>query len=98
MKPTFPEDPRFKQCDKETWIMVGILILNILWWFAFAYGLGSRPPEEYTYILGLPAWFFLSCVAGYVFFTLLVWLAVRLFFKDIPLDEAGQEAGRSERP
>ena len=49
-----------------------------------------------TYIFGLPAWFFLSCIAGYPLLSALLWFMVRRFFKDIPLDEEGgaPKAGR----
>ena len=44
------------------------------------------PLEEYSYVFGLPAWFFYSCVAGYPVVTFILWLVVRNFFADIPLD------------
>ena len=53
-----------------------------------------RDPEGYTYIFGLPAWFFLSCIAGYPLLSALLWFMVRRFFKDIPLDE---ESGPQKR-
>lgn len=87
----FKEDPRFKQCNKETLVIIILLALNIIWWYAFAYGLGSRSPSEYQFIMGLPAWFFWSCVVGYVVFSLAVFFAVKLFFKDIPLSDADSE-------
>ena len=60
-----------------------------VWWYACAYGLGDGDPEGYDYIFGLPAWFFLSCIAGYPLLSALLWFMVRRFFKDIPLDEEG---------
>ena len=57
--------------------------------YACAYGLGDGDPEGYDYIFGLPAWFFLSCIAGYPLLSALLWFMVRRFFKDIPLDEEG---------
>lgn len=90
----FREDPRFKQCNKETIVMIILLALNMLWWYAFAYGLGSRPPSEYGFIFGLPDWFFWSCVVGYVVFSLAAFLAVRFFFKDVPLDDSDSSASR----
>ena len=80
------EDPRYKQTNKETLSMVILLIANIAWWFIFAYGLGSSPPQSYTYIMGFPAWFFWSCIMSFVLFSVLVWLVISLVFKDIPLD------------
>ncbi|MGL5644836.1 DUF997 family protein, partial [Cetobacterium sp.] len=35
---------------------------------------------------GLPSWFFYSCVLGLVVINILVFVAVKCFFKDINLD------------
>ena len=64
----FMEDPRYKQCNKEAMYGIILGIINMVWWYAFGYGLGSKPVEEYTYILGFPAWFFYSCVLSVVIF------------------------------
>lgn len=85
----FEEDPRYKIANREALIGVGIAIANFLWWFLFAYGLGSKPVEEYTYILGFPAWFFYSCVLGFIVFSVVVILAVKFFFTDVSLEEEG---------
>ena len=63
----FVEDPRYKQCNKEALLGLGLGLLNLVWWFAWGYGLGLKPPEEYTYVLGFPLWFFISCIAGRCF-------------------------------
>ena len=52
-------------------------------------------PAEYEYILGFPEWFFYSCIAGYVGISLILWGAVRLFFKDLPLDDADESEDES---
>jgi uncharacterized membrane protein YhdT len=85
-KETFEEDKRYKQSNKEALITLVLFILNFIWWYGFAYGLGSKPVEEYTYVMGLPAWFFYSCVMGVFVFSISAWLMVKLFFKDMPLD------------
>ena len=79
----------FKQADREAYITLGLYVFFFLWWALFAFGLGSGDPEEYSYVFGLPAWFFYSCVAGYPVVTLILWLVVRNFFADIPLDISG---------
>ncbi len=73
--------------------MIGILLVcfNFLWWFGFAYGLGSGNPEEYTYIFGMPAWFFFSCVVGFLVMTILVYLCVRFLFTDVPFEAEEEE-------
>lgn len=53
------KDSRFQVAKREAWIGVGLVVFNFLWWFGFAYGLGSRPVEEYRYILGMPDCFFI---------------------------------------
>ncbi|PYZ97034.1 sodium:pantothenate symporter [Alteribacter lacisalsi] len=85
------KDPRFKIANREALIGVVLVIINFTWWYGFAYGLGSAPPEEYTFIMGLPAWFFYSCVAGFVLMVVLVVLAVKFLFTDVPFDDEEEE-------
>ncbi|MGN1402305.1 MAG: YhdT family protein [Bacillus sp. (in: firmicutes)] len=80
-----------KISKKEALIGVGIVIFNFLWWFGFAYGLGSGDPEDYTYIMGFPSWFFYSCITGFVVVTLLVYTCVKTLFTDIPFEEGDKE-------
>lgn len=53
-------DWRFKVANREAWIGVALAAINFLWWYGFAYGLGSGPVSEYQFIFGMPAWFFLQ--------------------------------------
>ncbi|NLC12117.1 MAG: YhdT family protein [Firmicutes bacterium] len=80
------EDPRYKQCNREALWGLALGVANLVWWFAWGYGLGNKPPEEYTYILGFPSWFFMSCIAGAILFSLLAIAVVTFFFKDMPLE------------
>ena len=93
-KKVFIEDPRYKQCNKEALMGLGLGIMNLIWWFVFGYGLGSKPPEEYTYILGLPTWFFMSCVVGGILFTVLAIIMVNKFFKDMSLEKMTAEEAK----
>ncbi|MDY0395215.1 YhdT family protein [Virgibacillus halophilus] len=81
------EDKRFKSANKEALFGVGLAVFNFIWWFTCAYGIGGRNPTKYTFILGLPAWFFYSCVVGFIVITILVIIVVKYFFADIPLDD-----------
>ncbi|KYO63790.1 YhdT family protein [Thermovenabulum gondwanense] len=85
------DDPRYVQTNRETLAVFILLIVNIIWWFAFAYGLGSESPDEYSYILGFPSWFFLSCIASLIVFSILLIMVVSFVFKDIPLDPLDEE-------
>ncbi|MCU9615102.1 YhdT family protein [Caldibacillus lycopersici] len=84
---SFSDDSRFKIAKREAWMGVGLVIVNFLWWFGFAYGLGSGSPEEYHYILGFPEWFFYSCIGSLVIMSILIYWAVKKFFKDVPFEE-----------
>lgn len=82
-----PQDPRFKTAHKEAWIGVALAVFNFVWWYGFAYGLGGRPVDEYTYILGLPAWFFWSCVVGFVIMSIITVVLAKFVLTDMPLDD-----------
>lgn len=81
-----PKRGRFAQSDREALVTLGLYAAYFLWWYLFAYGLGGGDPAEYSYVLGFPTWFFYSCVLGCPLFGILVWIVVRLFFRDMPLD------------
>ncbi|WP_047981511.1 YhdT family protein [Ornithinibacillus contaminans] len=87
------KDFRNKIANREALIGVGLVIINFIWWYAFAYGLGSKDPEEYKSIFGLPDWFFYSCVLGFIVMVILVAFVVKVFFVEVPFDddEEGEE-------
>ncbi|MDR3074101.1 MAG: YhdT family protein [Deltaproteobacteria bacterium] len=79
---------RYRQADREALITLGVYAFFFLWWTVFAFGLGGGDPGQYSYVLGMPAWFFYSCVLGYPVVSLALWAVIRLYFKDMPLDAA----------
>jgi len=81
------QDPRFKIAHREAWIGVGLAILHFIWWFGFAYGLGSRPVEEYSYIFGLPDWFFYSCVVGFILICITIIVLAKFVLKEVSFEE-----------
>jgi len=81
------QDARFTIAHREAWIGVGIAVFNFIWWYGFAYGFGSKPISQYHYIWGFPAWFFYSCIIGFIIVTGLVIVIVLFIFKDIPLGD-----------
>lgn len=85
------KDPRFKIAHREALIGVILVLINFVWWYGFAYGMGSQNVEKYTYIFGLPAWFFYSCVAGFILMVILVTLAVKVLFKEVSYDEEDEK-------
>lgn len=84
-------DARFKIANREALIGVALVIINFAIWFGFAYGLGSGDPTKYSMILGFPAWFFYSCIAGTIFMIILIWVAIKVFFKDVAFTDEEED-------
>ena len=90
----YHDDPRFRIAHREALIGLGLAIINFIIWYGFAYGLGSKNPNEYTYVLGFPMVFY-SCIVGFIVMVILLSLVVRFVFQDISLDE--EEKVRNNR-
>ena len=93
----FEEDPRYKQCNREAIIGLSLGIINLIWWFGFGYGLGSKPVSEYTYILGFPSLFFMSCIVGGILFSILTIIMINKLFKHMSLDALTEEEVKQYR-
>lgn len=81
------EDPRLKIAFKEMLMTFGLCIVYTLTTLTVAWSIGmSTPPQEYSYILGFPAWFFLGIiVCPLAFFCVVIFLVTRVF-KDMELE------------
>ena len=88
------KDKRFKIANREAIIGIILVLINFIWWYAFAYGMGSGDPRSYTYILGMPAWFFYSCVVGFIVIVVLVAFVVKFLFKEVSFED--EEEGEEE--
>lgn len=89
---------RYRQADREALITLGVYAFFFLWWTVFAFGLGGGDPEKYSYVLGMPSWFFYSCVLGYPVVAVVLWVVIRLFFVEMPLDDPiDDKSGNAER-
>jgi uncharacterized membrane protein YhdT len=87
----FVEDPRYKECEKEAWYGIILGIVSLVIWAVAGYGLGSGPVEEYSYIMGFPAWFFISCIANSIFAVAATIYIVKKKMRDMPLDPMTKE-------
>lgn len=96
-KKEFEEDPRYKQCNKEAIMGLILGIVNLVWWFVFGYGLGGKPVNEYSCILGFPSWFFMSCIVGGILFSILTVIMINKFFKNMSLDALTEEEVKEYR-
>ena len=72
-----------RQLNKEALATLGLYVFFFLWWFCTAYGLGNIDLRFW----GLPAWFFFSCVVGWLLCCVGVAIIVKKWFKHIDLDE-----------
>ncbi len=90
--PKLTEAERDRQIKKEIRISTALYAVFFMWWYFTGYGIAGRgTPETYRYVFGLPMWFFLSSVVGYVLFCIATVAVVRLFFKDFDLGEESSE-------
>ncbi|MFI8687423.1 YhdT family protein [Rossellomorea sp. NPDC077527] len=80
-------DKRFRVANHEALIGIALVLINFLWWYGFAFGLGGQSVTDYDWILGMPAWFFYSCIVGFLLMVILVIAVVKLLLTDIPFDD-----------
>lgn len=80
------EGAKNKQMNKEALISIALYVIFFLWWYFTGYGLSGGDPAEFTYVMGLPLWFFLSCVVGWVLLVAAVSFTVKCLFVEFDLD------------
>jgi uncharacterized membrane protein YhdT len=89
---------RNRQIKRESILSLSLYLGFFLWWFITGYGLSQGSPAQFTYVLGMPMWFFLSCVVGYVLFCAAAFLLVKRAFKELSLDDGdGERKNRHEQ-
>lgn len=82
------EDPRFKVCLREFFICLAVYFVYAGMLLIFMYTLGAGDPKGYTYVLGMPLWFFL-CLASLVLIIGVVWFLLDRVFLHMDLDPLG---------
>ncbi len=92
------EKEKNRQIRKEAIVSVILYAAFFIWWYFTGYGIAEKgTTETYTYVFGLPMWFFLSCVVGYALFVVATIIVVKCFFKDFELGpERGEEPDAAE--
>ena len=91
LKKSFKEINR--QINREaiwTFVLYGLFFL---WWYATAYGL----KDSTLRILGLPAWFFLSCVVGWLLCCIGVTILVKKVFRPVDFTEFEGQPSKEEQ-
>ncbi|MGF6376587.1 putative membrane protein YhdT [Clostridiales Family XIII bacterium PM5-7] len=92
MAPILTEKQKNQQIKREALISLGLYVLFFIWWYFTGYGIAEKgTPETYTYVMGLPLWFFLSCIVGYILFSIATIIVVKLCFKNFDLGDEEKE-------
>lgn len=91
MVPKLTKKEQNKQMNKEAIICMVVYVGYFIWWFATGFGLGAKDPAEYTYVMGLPMWFFLSSIVGFILFCAATIVVAKYLFKNFDLEETEEE-------
>lgn len=67
-------DPRFVICEKEMKLVLSIQIIFTIISIAAAYFLGSGDPNNYSYIMGLPVWWFAVILISVIFTGIVIYV------------------------
>lgn len=78
------EDPRFKQAKIEAIRILFFIIAETIWVFVCAYVGTKGTPEDYSYILGMPLWYFWAFLGAGIIFPLIA-ILLGIFTKDCEL-------------
>ena len=89
--PALTEKEKHLRMNREAKISLLLYGAFFIWWYATGYGLAGGDPADYVFIFGLPVWFFLSCVVGWLLFSLAAFFVVKVFFTDFDLGADADE-------
>lgn len=81
-------DPRFKICEKEMKICFIVQILYTLLTIGIAYFIGRGDPKDYTYVMGVPAWWFSVILSSIIFMGIVIYIT-KVIFVDMDLTDEG---------
>ncbi len=82
-------DPRFKVCLKELFISFGVFVVFAAVMLFVVFVVGGGDPQQYTYILGMPAWYFWVFVVCAVTAVVVSIILVK-FFRHMSLEAEGE--------
>lgn len=80
------DDPRFKVCEKEMKLVLSVQLAFTFLTIAAAYILGRGNPADYTYILGIPAWWLAVILISFAFFGIVIYI-VKFKLQDMSLTD-----------
>lgn len=89
----FRNDPRFKICFKEMLLTYALQILFTIVVLGIAFIFGGKPLSEYSFILGMPSWWFAVLTTALLWIALVVFTSIKIF-KDFKVDAYLDESKR----
>ncbi len=89
-------DPRFKVCFREMLISFGMFVVFAAVMLFVVFVVGGGDPREYSYILGMPAWYFWVFVVCIVT-AVVVALILDKFFTHMSLESVGDIEEKEEK-
>lgn len=85
-------EARYQQAHREARWAVFLALAYLIFWFVLGYGLAPDTEQHPELYLGLPLWFFTSCVLLPLIFIGLCAAMVRFIYQDMPLDLTAKES------
>lgn len=80
------DDERLLICKKEMKLVFFVQLMYTFILILVAYFLGKGDPKHYTYILGLPLWWFTSLALTFLFLFVIMYI-VKYVFVDFDLND-----------
>ena len=83
----FEHDPRYAISLREAWICVAYWAAFTVVMVVIAWGIaGNRDPEQTTYIIGFPEWFFYTGIVVVGIFCIVPFFMIKFLFTDVDLE------------
>lgn len=84
-------DDRFKICNKEMKLAYGLQIIYMITLITVAYTLGRGDLREYSFIMGMPTWWFAVMVTAISFAAIAIYISLTKFTDMSLTDESYEE-------
>ncbi|MFU0842276.1 MAG: hypothetical protein ACFWTZ_06705 [Burkholderia sp.] len=83
-------DAALRDAHREAKATLWCAVLTMVFFWTVLFLFRDSPETVFSF----PLWFAASCIGGYIFSVVAVWVLVTRFFSDTPLDEAAEECRR----
>lgn len=90
-------DPRFKVCLREFFICCGIFVVFASLMLYCIYVIGGGDPLKYTYVLGMPFWYF-AIVVVCIITAIAVSIILDKCFRHMSLESEGELEDTGRKP